>query len=277
MSRSEQVAAVFSEVAEVYDAVGIPWFTPIAARLVEQLDPQPGERVLDVGTGRGAALLPLAEAVGAGGAVLGIDIAEPMVALTARDVRHLPHVEVRVADASDPGLPEASYDVVCASLVAFFLPEPQEALRTWAALLVPGGRLGISTFDRQDPRWEELDALFRPYLPQQMLDARTSGRSGPFGSDAGVEDLLRGAGLADVVTSHAVVGVELGSVEQWERFTRSHGQRAMWRQVPADEQDRLREQASALLATWGLPVTLTQDVRYTLGRRDRAGGPPGTG
>ncbi len=266
MSTPQQVAAVFSRVADTYDAVGIPWFTPIAAGLVEALDPRPGERALDIGTGRGAALLPLAEAVGPDGTVLGIDIAERMIELTARDVAHLPHVELRVADASDPELPAASYDVVCASLVAFFMPDPQAALSAWTSLVAPGGRLGIATFDRQDERWETLDALFGPYLPQQMLDARTSGRTGPFGSDAGVAGLLEHAGLVDVRTSHATVRVRLESVEQWDRFSRSHGQRAMWDHVPADDQGQVRRHAAALLDGWGLPVGLDQDVRYTLGR-----------
>jgi ubiquinone/menaquinone biosynthesis C-methylase UbiE len=65
--RSARVAAVFDRVADTYDAVGIPWFTPIAERLVAELVPAPGERALDIGTGRGAALWALAEAVGATG------------------------------------------------------------------------------------------------------------------------------------------------------------------------------------------------------------------
>ncbi len=267
MSTPQQVAAVFSRVADTYDAVGVPWFTPIAAGLVEALAPQPGERVLDVGTGRGAALLPLAEAVGPAGTVLGIDLAERMIELTARDVAHLAHVDLRVADARDPGLAVGSYDVVCASLVAFFLPDPQAALITWASLVAPGGRLGIATFGRQDERWEALDGLFGPYLPPQLLDARTSGRAGPFGSDQGVVELLEHAGLVDVRTRHLTVQVHLDSVGQWERFSRSHGQRAMWDQVPVADDERLRQDATTLLEGWGLPVALEQQVRYTLGRK----------
>src|ERR1700756_165916 len=40
----------------------------------------PGERVLEVGCGTGAATVPLAEAVGERGEVVGIDISEPMLA-----------------------------------------------------------------------------------------------------------------------------------------------------------------------------------------------------
>ena len=110
---------------------GRPWFGPIAAGLLEELADTAGERVLDVGCGRGAALLPLAEAAGPTGHVLGIDLAPEMVRRTASDIAGPAHVQVRAADASAPGLPSASYDVVASSLVQFFLPDPANAVRTW--------------------------------------------------------------------------------------------------------------------------------------------------
>ncbi len=106
------VAYVFDRATDTYDDIGVPWFQPIAQGLVDELAVQPGERVLDVGCGRGAALLPLGRAAGPTGHVLGIDLAPRMVERTARDVRGMPHVEVRIADASDPGLLPSSYDVV---------------------------------------------------------------------------------------------------------------------------------------------------------------------
>ena len=80
------IAGVFDRAAETYDAVGVPWFGPIAAGLVEVLNVQPGERVLDVGCGCGAALVPLAHATGPTGSVLGIDLAPAMVARTAAEI-----------------------------------------------------------------------------------------------------------------------------------------------------------------------------------------------
>ena len=40
--RSARVAAVFDRVADTYDAVGVPWFAPIAERLVAEVAPVPG-------------------------------------------------------------------------------------------------------------------------------------------------------------------------------------------------------------------------------------------
>ena len=265
------VAGVFDRVADTYDDVGVPWFRPIARGLVGQLDVRPGDRVLDLGCGRGAATSVLAEAVGPDGDVLGIDLAPRMVELTARDLAHLPQVRVAVADVRRPGLPRASRDVVAASLVLFFLPDPVVAVDTWAGLLVPGGRLGVTTFGPQDPRWQQVDELFTPWLPQQMLDARASGRRGPFASDAGVEDLFRRAGLVDVRTVHLPVQAVMRDAEHLLLWTTSHGQRAMWEAVPESEHEALRDRVREMVARVGEPdggVRFDQDVRITLGVQD---------
>ncbi len=267
--RSSGVAALFDSVADSYDAVGVPWFGPIAERLVEALAPAPGDRALDIGCGRGAALFPLAEAVGAQGRVTGIDLAERMIDATRADIeaRGTTTVDLHVMDASLPTLPPASFDLVAASLVLFFLPDPGAALAAWRPLLSAGGRVGVSTFGPRDDAWLALDAVFTPYLPPEMLDARTSGASGPFASDEGVESLFSEAGFTDVRTITSGIPLVLSGVEQWVRWSQSTGQRAMWNAVPADEHPALRESALAVLNTArgrdGRP-RLRQQVRLTL-------------
>lgn len=263
---ADGIAGVFDRAADSYDAVGVPWFGPIAAGLVEELEVRPGERVLDIGCGRGAALLPLARATGPTGSALGIDLAPRMVERTAADVADLPWVEVRVGDACSPDLPASTYDVISSCLVLFFLPAPGDAVRRWTDLLVPDGRMGVTTFGSQDERWRAVDAVFAPYLPQQMRDARTTGSRGPFASDDSMEDLLRAAGLVDVRTAHREVVAEFADPQQWLDFSWSHGQRAMWEAVPVPEHERVRAEIVALLEGFS-PLGFTQTIRHTLGRR----------
>ena len=111
--RSQFVAGVFDRSAATYDAVGVAWFTPIAELLVAELAPQPGVHALDIGCGRGAALWPLAQAVGPAGAVTGIDLSTAMVEATRKDVsaRGLSNVDLQVMNASAPDLhPERCAD-----------------------------------------------------------------------------------------------------------------------------------------------------------------------
>ena len=261
------MAGVFDRAADTYDAVGVPWFEPIARGLVDELAVQPGERVLDLGCGRGAALLPLARAAGPTGRALGLDLAPRMVELTAQDAQDLPWVEVRVGDAGAPDAPEAAYDVVSCCLVLFFLPDPGAAVRSWVPLLAPGGRVGVTTFGAQGRGWEEVNAVFEPYLPEAVRAIRAGG---PFASDEGVEQLLRDAGLACVRTAHRTVEAVFSGPEQWLAFSWSHGQRAMWENVPEAERDDVRLRLTAVLrqvAEREGRLSLVQDVRHTLGRR----------
>jgi ubiquinone/menaquinone biosynthesis C-methylase UbiE len=269
MASPAGIAGVFDRVADTYDNVGVEWFRPIATGLVDELAPQPGERALDVGCGAGAALRPLAHAVGPAGHVLGVDLAPAMVARAAADLRELSQVEVRVADARAPDLPPSSFDIVASSLVLFFLSDPGIVVREWARLLVAGGRLGVATFGEQDERWRQVDAVFTPYLSAAMLDARTSGTRGPFASDAGVEELLREAGLIDVRTATREVVANFRDADQLIDFSWSHGQRAMWEAVPESERPGVRRQIVDLVRRWADAsgrFAFNQQVRYTLAR-----------
>ena len=271
MDRHGQVAALFDRVASTYDQVGVDFFQPIAEGLVSALDPQPGEHALDIGCGRGAALLRIAAAVAPSGSVVGLDLSQAMVdAATAALADAGLAGDVLLADAAAPPLPPETYDVIASSLVLFFLSEPATALAAWSALLRPGGRLGISTFGAISPGWKAVDEVFDAYLPPQMLDARTSGAAGPFASDAGVEALLAGAGLRDVTTTSMTLPVRFADADQWYEWSWSTGQRRMWELVPEDERDAVRARAVELVDSTkdatGAPG-FDQVVRYTLATR----------
>jgi ubiquinone/menaquinone biosynthesis C-methylase UbiE len=266
-----RVAGLFDALSATYDAVGVDFFAPIADGLLAAMPPRPGERWLDVGCGRGAVLLPAARVVGATGGVTGIDISPGMVEQAGRLAAEqgLDNVEVAVGDARDPEV-DGPFDAVASSLVLFFLPDPAAALRSWLSLLVPGGRLGVATFGPVDPRWEHLDEVFAPHLPPQMHDARTTGKAGPFGSDAGMEALVAGAGFDDVRTVSAELPVRFADAEQWHVFTWSIGQRAMWLAVPEEQRADVRAEAERRIASYADAdgsVTFTQGVRYTLASR----------
>lgn len=274
-SSDEQVAAVgrvFDAVSDAYDAVGVEFFGPIGAGLVDRLDPRPGERAVDAGCGRGAALFPLAERVGPTGRVLGIDLAPGMVERTSADVvaRGLTdRVQVRQGDVQDPGLPDAAYDVVASSLVLFFLPEPGRALRSWHRALVPGGRIGVTTFGPFDEQWGRVESVFRPFLRPETLDART--RPGaPFASDAAMAAFVADAGFVDVVTHGWTLTVRFDDPEHWHRWSMSVGQRQHWDAMTPAEAADARERGMALVAETRRPDGthgFDQQIRYTLGRR----------
>lgn len=267
----EMVAGLFDRAADTYDNVGVAFFRPIAERLVAELAPNPGERVLDAGCGRGAALFPLARAVGPTATVVGLDLSPRMVAAVREDAARAGlAVDVRVGDAQAPDLEAESFDVVASSLVLFFLPDPVAGLRAWRSLLVPGGRVGVSTFGDLTPAWRGVDAVFAPYIPTGMADPRIQRGDSPFSSDAGVEGLLGDAGFTAVTTVRMTVPVRFLDKDHWHRWTWSVGQRRIWEAVPTEQRDTVRAAAYERLDDCRDAegrLGFDQVARFTLGRR----------
>ena len=272
IDQRDRIRALFDRVADSYDNVGVDYFQPIGRGLVDALDPQPGERVVDIGCGRGAALIPLATRVSPGGTATGIDLSPGMVeACRAAAAAAGVEVDVRVGDAMAPDLPSGAFDVAASSLVIFFLPDPAAALRAWRELLVPRGRLGISTFGDYSPHWQPVEAVFNPYIPPEMRDPRTTGKQGPFATDEGVEGLLRDADYDTVRTSRERMRVRFADKDQWHDWSWSVGLRAVWEAIPTDERDAVRARAyDALEQTRDTDgrIGFDQDVRYTIGHRE---------
>lgn len=168
-----------------------------------------------------------------------------------------------------PDLPGAPFDGIVASLVLFFVPDPVAALRAWREQMRTDGRVVIGTFGERPAMVRQIDDLFRPYVPAEMLDARTVGTRGPFATDTGVEVMFEEAGFGDVPTRHATVPLRFSDPEEWQRWSRSHGQAAMWRMVPDDKFEPLVAAASRIMleATGGSwPVTAHNDIRITIAR-----------
>ena len=267
-----RMADLFDTLADTYDAVGVDFFRPIAEGLVREVGPSPGQRVLDVGCGRGAALIPLAEAVTASGTAIGIDVSPRMVELCREAVSAAGvAAEVSVADATEPGLPAESFDAVVSSLVLFFLPDPEAALRSWRTLLVDGGTVGVATFGAHDERWRRsVDAVLQQFAPPGAVDARTTGAQGPFASHEGMEALMRSAGFRSVRTVSTTVSPRFDDPEHWRRFSMSVGQRQFWMSIPPDDLESVTAAVYAAVDACrdvAGRIGFDQEVRYTLAER----------
>jgi ubiquinone/menaquinone biosynthesis C-methylase UbiE len=263
---------LFDRTSETYDALGVEFFTAFAHDLLAEVKLAPGERVLDVGCGRGAVLFPAAEQVGDGGSVLGIDLAAAMVERTARDIRDrgLTNVSVTVMDAQEPTLNGAAFDVVLASFVVFFLPDPVTGLRSWHDLLAPGGRIGLTTFGDDDPRWAKVREVFKPFVPPAVAWALAA-RAGLFASIATFDQGVESVGFTGVSSVERRYPVTFTDPAHWITWSWSHGQRMFWELVPEDRRREVHEAVLAELEPLREPdgrLVMIQTVRFTIAHRE---------
>jgi ubiquinone/menaquinone biosynthesis C-methylase UbiE len=246
-----QFSGIFHRASETYDAVGVDFFAPLAGALVARAGLVPGDSVLDLGCGRGAALFAAADLVGPTGQVLGVDLAPGMVELTAHDAvaRGMSHVQVRLGDADDPPSTAAGWDAVIASFVLFFLPDPVATATRIRAALRPGGRFVLSTFDVADERWKAVERAVSPFWPSTDEPSHPTTRS-RFSSTTAVEELLAEAGLVDVDTVLVEHVSIYRDVQQWLDWTWSAGARVIWERAP--EADLAAAQSAACDVVAGL-------------------------
>jgi len=267
--QKHKVSGVFHRASDTYDAVGVDFFEPLAAALVSRVDLRRGESVLDLGTGRGAALFAAARLVGPEGEVLGIDLADGMVERTSADT-HLHglngYVRVHRGDADHPPARAGGWDVVMASFVLFFLPDPPEAAERIRLVLRPSGRFVMSSFDTPDQRWKIVEEAVRPFWVDEIEPAHPATRPW-FASVDRVTELLAGAGFVDIETEVIDHDNIYSDVDHWLAWTWSAGARAIWERVREGElPDALaaaREAVSSLAEPDG---TLVERFRVRLTR-----------
>lgn len=259
---AEEVAAVFGRAASTYDSV-IPFFTSFGVRLVEAADLTPGDRVLDVGCGRGATLLPASVAVGITGRVVGVDLSEEMVSLLAAELEAagIDNSTVRRDNAQALDIDDGSFDVVLSQMVLHLVPDPVGAASEFLRVLVPGGRCATSVPSGASG-WDFLGEVFGRYLPRAVRPMGV-----PHRPDFDLRATMAGGGFEIVGDEQVELTFHFPDEQGWWDWGWSNGIRALYEILdPADLED-LRRDAFEKLATIRTPagIPLAQRVRVLTG------------
>jgi len=145
-ARESYVRAMFDTIAEPYDrlnrVISLGRDHAWRRRVVERAAAGPGARVLDLGTGTGDLAFAMLARVLPGGCVLGLDLAEAMLARAEekRRARGAAHVEFRKGNAAATGEPDGSADAVTMGWVLRNVADRPSVYREILRVLKPGGR-----------------------------------------------------------------------------------------------------------------------------------------
>jgi len=107
---------------------------------------QPGEKVLDLGSGSGTDVFCAATLVGESGTVVGVDITDAQLdkAARLRDRDGFAHVELVEAHIEELPFDDATFDAVLSNGVINLSPLKNRVFAEAARVLRPGGRLAIA-------------------------------------------------------------------------------------------------------------------------------------
>jgi arsenite methyltransferase len=123
----------------------------------ELRDLQPGERIVDVGSGAGFDTFLAARAVGPSGFVAGIDMTQEMLtkARSNAALLGLDHVEFREGIAEELPVPDGWADVVISNGVFNLCPDKERTFQEVFRVLRPGGTLQFADIANGRPVPEE--------------------------------------------------------------------------------------------------------------------------
>jgi ubiquinone/menaquinone biosynthesis C-methylase UbiE len=127
------------------------------AEVLDLLGARAGERVLDVGSGPGFLVASLAEAVGAGGAVRGLDRSAPMNAVARDLIGTRPWAGIDDGDASELPYPTGTFDAAVSTQVYEYVADVPRALSELRRVLRPGGRALVLDTDWDSVVWHVAD------------------------------------------------------------------------------------------------------------------------
>jgi SAM-dependent methyltransferase len=235
-------AATYAATADHFDDAVLSFWDRFGRATVERLGLQEGDQVLDACCGTGASALPAARAVGPSGHVLGVDLAEPALALARvkADKQGLGNAEFRALDVEHTGLPSGSYHAVVCVFGVFFLPDMVAGLTELWRLVRDGGTLAVTVWG---PNWIDPGAsafwdavaterpdLVRGFAPWTRVTE----------PDALVE-LFRAAGVPTPDVEAEAGTHRLADPGDFWPIVLGTGLRATVEQLDADEAARVRE------------------------------------
>jgi SAM-dependent methyltransferase len=170
--------------------------TPFGQAALAEAAAKPGEQVLDVGCGTGQTTADLANAVGANGRVLGVDISAQLIGVArAQEIANASFV---LGDAATHPFEPFAYDLIFSRFGVMFFADPVAAFDSFRRTLKPDGRIVFVCWRTpQENPWMTLPLrTAMPFLPPIERPGPEDPGPFSFGDQARVQRIFDQAGLA---------------------------------------------------------------------------------
>ncbi len=192
----------------------------VSERLVELLDPAPGETILELAAGPGDTGFLVAPLVQPGGRLVSTDAAPEMLEAARRRAAELGlgdgEVSFAVENMTALSLDDSSVDGVVCRWGLMLVPDMDAAAHEIARVVRPGGRAAVAVWaDAAENDW--MTAPSRGALELGLLDPPDPDGPGPFrlADTAHLREVLEGGGLVVSAVEDVSIVWRVPSLSEW--------------------------------------------------------------
>lgn len=234
----KKAASTYNAASDYYDHPANTFWSRYGRRTIERLRLAGDERVLDVCCGSGASAIPAAEIVGQTGSVIGVDLAENLLALARSKALGLTNIEFQLGDMTQLPFEDGSFDVVVCVFGIFFVPDMEVGLRELKRVLRSGGKLAITTWGPRffEPAstafWESVREvrpdLYKGFNPWDRISEVEA-----------VSSLLRSVGFEKIEAVAESASQPVNSPDDWWAMIMGSGYRGTVAQLTPTDRERV--------------------------------------
>lgn len=255
------VGQVFDCAASQYGEGSCSFFNYFGKQLVKHVPVEANWQALDIATGKGAVLFPLAEKVGPLGKVVGIDISKQMLTETSIAIqkRDIDWINLFHMDAERLDFPDNSFDAVFCGFALFFFPSMSKALSEFKRVLKPKGFLAVSTWGNDSG----LDALVNKEIDN--LSHTTSLAINPLWNMQALQNALEMAEFKNIKILEETIEFLHDTPEEWWKSLWAHGTRAKFEQLASQQLSDLQENVMNKVKAFEQEKGLSEELQVFYG------------
>jgi len=261
------LSELFTKVSKGFDQSGPQFFGYYGKVLTQIASIEKGSKILDVGCGRGASLIPAAELVGKSGKLIGIDIAKGMIDHLEKDVKrlNLTNVELVAGDVEDLELID-EFDVILCGFSITSFPDVDAAFNKLRKLLRPDGKIVVSNWHKDAHKgWEWMSKAIGDHTTKDNPLLKTSGVEYEFGTAETMQIFLEKMGLKNVEVKVVEKLFYFKNEEDWWQTSLNNGMRAVLDRMEGLALENFKKTAFKKLSEMNTSEGIPYPVKVVLG------------